>query len=221
MKGREFKNIIYSQLAKISKALSDPNRVEIIDLVCQGPRNVEAISKEIDLPFAATSHHLQVLKEARLVKDTKRGRFVYYQVNRSARELFYCLSNIGEDHFSEIQVAMDDFFSKDNKLEKINFNELLGKIKSGRAWLIDVRPEEEYDAGHFPGAVSFPVQEINSRINELPGDVEIIAYCRGRYCVLSHNAISLLKRKKIRADILPEGVNDWLIEGRKLSIIKN
>ena len=216
MKGREFKNIIYSQLAKISKALADPHRIEIIDLLCQGQKNVESISKDIGLPFAATSHHLQVLRESGLVLDIKKGRFVFYQALQSAREIFYCLGSIGKKHYAQIQMAMEQFFSGLDKIEKIKFPELINKIKSGKTILIDVRPPDEFQAGHFPGAISFPLKELNSRIGELPKDTEIIAYCRGKYCVMSHSAVLILNRKKIKASILLDGVNDWLMEGRFL-----
>jgi DNA-binding transcriptional ArsR family regulator len=216
MKAREFKNIIYTEMAKITKALSDPKRLEIIDLLCQGAKNVETIAREIDLPFASASHHLQTLKEARLIKDTKKGRFIFYQANKSAEELYYNLSNVGKKYFSEIQCALNDFFAKDNRLEGVSFDDLLKKVKSGSIMVIDVRPLEEYNTAHFPGSISLPVKELETRIKELPRNIDVVAYCRGKYCVLSHSAIILLKRKGITASILTAGVNDWKNEGRRL-----
>ena len=215
MNTRIFKEIIYKELTELSKAIADPKRLELIDLLCQSEKNVEHLSRELNMSLASTSHHLQILKKSKLVTNHKKGRFVFYKASSMGMKLWKSLSEIGEQNISEIKLAISSFFTSD-EYRIVNFKELRGKVKRGEILLLDVRPREEYMAGHFPGALSLPVKELEEKINSLPIDQDIIAYCRGPNCVLSQKAVEILQKNGITACRLPQGVVEWQLEGNKL-----
>ena len=217
MNSRIFKNIIYNELTEIVKAMSDPKRLELIDLLCQSEKNVEHLSRELIMSLASTSHHLQILKKAKLVSDHKVSRFVFYKATPMGMELWRSLSSIGEQNISEIKLAISSFFTSE-EYSMVSFKELRGKVKKGEILLLDVRPREEYMAGHFPGAISLPIKELEEKINSLPQDKDVVAYCRGPNCVLSQGAVEILRKNGIVAYRLPQGVVEWQLEGNKLEI---
>ncbi|TGJ98939.1 ArsR family transcriptional regulator [Leptospira langatensis] len=197
--GREFKNFIYTVLAKYGKAISDPKRVEILDLLVQAEKNVEILSKEIGMSVAATSHHLQILKECKLVRDRREGRNIFYQIESAGISVFDTISSAGKQFNAEIQVEMDSFFDPEQKLDELEYKDFIKRVLSKELILIDVRPEYEYNAGHVPGSISIPLKELRSQISKLPKRKKILAYCRGKYCVLSEEAVKLLRSEGFQA----------------------
>lgn len=209
LSSREFKNIVYQELAKVGKALSDPKRMEILDLLGQSDKNVETIARQIGSDKAVVSHHLQALKAAKLVSATRYGRFVYYKATEYAAEIWHLLSSIGEEVSSEISCAVQSFFDNHSHIKELDYDELINQASSGEIIVLDVRPKDEYEAGHLPGARSCPLDELEQNIAKLPQDKKIIAYCRGPYCVLSQNAVNILKEHNIEAYRIPDGVHEW------------
>jgi len=207
---RRFKDAIYEQFARISKAAASPIRLELLDLLAQGPRTVESLARETGQAVANTSQHLQVLREARLVQAKKRGLHVTYflpddQVTRFYRELRL----LAESRAAEIARVTQAFLDSRGQFEPVDQQALLARVARGEARVIDVRPAEEFRAGHIPGAISFPLAELERRLKELPRRTEIVAYCRGPYCVLAVEAIARLRARGYRAVRLEAGIPDW------------
>jgi rhodanese-related sulfurtransferase len=212
--GRKFKDDIYEQLGRIGKALASPRRLELLDLLCQGPRTVEALAHEAGQSLANASQHLQVLRGARLVETEKHGLYVTYRLadDRACR-LFRELRTLAESRLLEIHEITREFLEQRGELEPVDRDELVARVRSGEVTLLDVRPTEEYEAGHLPGAVSVPLDELESRIADLPDDREVVAYCRGPYCVLAVQAVEALRAKGFDATRMEEGVPDWRARG--------
>jgi len=215
MIARKFRDLVYRELTEIGKAIADPRRLELIDLLCQSEKNVELLSEEIGMSLASTSHHLQILKKSKLTVDRKEGRFVLYRASSMGMELWKALAEVGERNLSEIKMAVLSFFCSE-QYGTVDFRELRRKVKRDEILLLDVRPKKEYISGHFPGAISIPLKELEERINSLPRDRQIVAYCRGRYCVLSESAVEILRKHGREAYRLPQGVVDWRLEGARL-----
>lgn len=210
MKTREFKKKLYKQLAVVTKALSNPTRLEILDLIAQGSVPVEYIAEHIDQPIANTSQHLQVLKKSGLVETEKKGKYNYYQLaGKQVFDVWNSLRNVGFSKNSEISNLLDDYRNKKNGLEMISRDELLKRIEGEEILLIDVRPKEEYDLGHIKDAVSLPKIDLENRIGELPKEKEIVAYCRGPLCLMADEAVRILKKEGFQAVRLKEGFPEW------------
>jgi rhodanese-related sulfurtransferase/DNA-binding transcriptional ArsR family regulator len=215
--GRRFKDAIYEQFARISKALASPHRIELVDLLAQGPRTVEALAQLCDMSLANTSQHLQVLRSAGLVEATKQGLFVTYRLaDRTVADLFLGLRAVAEARLAEVDRIKRDFLAERAQIEAVDERALRHRIREGDVTLIDVRPREEYEAGHIPGAVSMPLPELVKELATLPKKEEIVAYCRGPYCVLAVEAVRLLRKKGFRAVRLEDGVLDWTAHGFRL-----
>ncbi len=207
---REFKNSIYSQLARIGKSLSNPRRLEILDYLMEGEKTVESIANEIGISVASASQHLQVLFDSKLVSFDKDGLYSYYHLtDESISNLLLSLQLVGENIILEIKAIIDEVYSKNEKIEHITTEELFSKMKEENTTIIDVRPKSEYDKCHIPGATSIPLEELEESIQKLPDNHEIVAYCRGRYCLLSVKAVEILKSKGYDAVRLEESVNYW------------
>ncbi len=216
---RGFKDAIYEQLAHIGKAVSSPRRLELIDLLSQGPHTVEALAGESGQTLANTSQHLQILRSARLVEAEKEGNFVTYSLaDDEVCQFFQSLRSIAESHLAEIERTTREFFGNRDEMEQVEAVDLLERVRSGEATVIDVRPPDEYNAGHIAGAISLPLSELEQRFKELPRDREIVAYCRGRYCVLAVEAVELLLAHGFRASRLSDGVHDWKARGLKIAV---
>lgn len=214
MDKREFKDKAYNELAKVTKALGNPRRLEIIDLLAQGPYSVENIAEQTGLSVANASQHLQVLKRARLVEISRRGNFIYYHLtNEKVFNAWRALRELGLDQNAEAKNLVYDFYHSGNQLEPVTLEELLEKISGQDVVVLDVRPGEEYQRGHIKEAISIPVEEIASRMDELPKEAEIIAYCRGPLCVYADEAVKLLMEKGFKAKRLKEGFPDWKAVG--------
>lgn len=214
MTGREFKNLTFEHFAKIANAFSSPKRLEIIDLLSQGEKDVDTLAKETNMNFANASRHLQLLKSANIVKSRKEGIRVIYSV--STDEVIICwknIQNLAEKTVAELRDIAKSFLDQRSALEPISASELLSKIHDEDIVVIDVRPKEEFLNGHIPGAVSIPLSELNDKIKDLPAGKEIVAYCRGKYCVLAAEASKLLSSKGFKTTILKDDVNSWRFAG--------
>jgi rhodanese-related sulfurtransferase len=211
---RRFKDAMYEQLARLGKAVSAPKRLELLDLLCQGPRTVEALAEQTATSVANASQHLQVLRAARLVDAEKKGLFVEYRLAGDDIGRFYvAMRALGEARLAEIDQVANAYFGQRGALEAVEGDELLRRVRAGEVTVLDVRPAEEYRAGHIPGALSMPVGELKSRIKQLPKSREIVAYCRGPYCVMAVEAVELLRKKGFKAHRLEQGVADWRARG--------
>jgi rhodanese-related sulfurtransferase len=216
---RKFKDAIYEQVARVGKALASGPRLEILDLLCQGPRTVEALSKQIGQSMANTSAHLKALRGARLVETDKQGVFVSYRLaNEQVGGLYRHLRLLAESRLLEIEEVTRQFMTDRGAMEPVDRELLIERVKSGAVMVLDVRPAEEYAAGHIPGAVSLPLEELEQRLAELPRDREIVAYCRGPYCVMALDAVDQLRARGLRAVRLEEGVPDWRARGLPVEV---
>jgi rhodanese-related sulfurtransferase len=211
---RQYKDATYAQFARIGKAVSHPKRLEILDLLCQGPRTVEALAREAGMPTASASQHLKVLREARLLDAERKGLFVTYRLADAAVCAFFrALRSLAESHLAEVEQTTRRFLAGREGMEPVEARELLRRVREGGVTVLDVRPAEEYRAGHIAGAISVPLRELKARMREVPRGREIVAYCRGPYCVLAVQAVAMLRKAGLRAHRLREGYPDWRAAG--------
>jgi rhodanese-related sulfurtransferase len=214
---RRFKDGIYELLARLGKAMSAPKRLELLDLLCQGPRTVEQLAEQAAISIANASQHLQVLRAARLVDADKRGLYVQYRLaDAEVSQFFHCFRGLAHARLAEVEQFRHAYLERRGALEAVDAEELLRRAKNGEVTVIDVRPESEYRAGHLPGALSIPVAELRARLEELPKRREIVAYCRGPYCVMAIEAVELLRKKGFKAQRLDEGVIEWRARGFRI-----
>jgi rhodanese-related sulfurtransferase/DNA-binding transcriptional ArsR family regulator len=208
------KTAVYDQIARIGQAAASPNRLELLDLLSQGPRTVEALAQETRQSAATTSHHLQVLRRARLVEAEKAGLYVTYRLaDPHVGEFFLELRRLAESRLAEIQHVTRQYLDQRGELEPVDNDELVRRVRAGEATLIDVRPREEYLVAHLPGALSIPLADLGKRLGELRKRRDVVAYCRGPYCVMALDAVDLLRRKGFRAQRLEHGVVEWRARG--------
>jgi rhodanese-related sulfurtransferase len=216
---RAFKDGLYAEFAALGKALANPHRLEMLDLLAQGERSVEELSREAALSLANASAHLQVLRRARLVEAEKRGlRVVYRLAAPEVFELWRTLRDVGSVRLAEIDRLVENYFSDREELEAVDKEGLLRLMAEGAVIVIDVRPEIEYAQGHISSARSVPVENLRRRLAELPRDVEVVAYCRGPYCVYSDQAVRLLHQHGFRARRLREGFPEWRAAGYPVEV---
>lgn len=214
MGNRHLKDRIYEQFSKISKAIASPHRLEIIELLAQGEKTVEGLAKALSIPIANASHHLQALRGAELVQVRKSGTFVYYRLSDpEVFELVRAIRTIAERHLAEMDRIVRTYFHSPDELEPIGREELAERARRGEVVVLDVRPSEEYRSGHIPGALSLPVDELERRLAEIPTDKEIIAYCRGPYCVMALHAVEKLRDHGRSARRLIDGFPEWRAAG--------
>jgi rhodanese-related sulfurtransferase/DNA-binding transcriptional ArsR family regulator len=208
------KNLLYEQFARIGKALDSPRRVELLELLDQGERSVETLSRLTGMGLTNTSAHLQVLRQSRLVETRKDGTKVWYRLaDEQVARFLGEFRELARARLTEIQHAMRTYFTADDDPVPVTRAELMHRVQNGDAIVVDVRPAEEYAAGHIPGALSVPFDELEHRIDSLPADIEIIAYCRGPYCVLAPQAVRLLRAHGVRARRLEDGFPEWRLAG--------
>jgi rhodanese-related sulfurtransferase len=211
---RLFKDAIYEQFARIGKAVSSPKRLELLDLICQSEKTVEVLAREAGIGVANASQHLQVLRAARLIEATKDGLFVRYRLaDQAVCEFFRSMRVLAEGQLAEVEMISRRFLEGKEGMEPVNRDNLLDRIRDGAVTVLDVRPAQEYLTGHIPGAISVELKELERRLSEFPHDQEIVAYCRGPYCVLSVHAVEILRSHGFNAVRLEDGVQDWRSRG--------
>ena len=214
LSNRQYKDAIYDQLARLGKAVASATRLELLDLLCQGPRTVESLAQQASQSVANTSRNLRLLHAARLVETERQGTYVTYRLaGEEVCHLFQTLRRLAKLRLAEIEVITRNFLESREVLEPIDSEELIRRAHDGEAVILDVRPREEYDAGHIAGALSAPISELKNFLAELPRDRQIVAYCRGPYCVMSIDAVRLLSEEGFDAVRLEDGVPDWRARG--------
>jgi rhodanese-related sulfurtransferase/DNA-binding transcriptional ArsR family regulator len=219
MVNRELRSHLYEQFSRMGKAISSPRRLELLEILAQGERTVDALARETALSVANASHHLLALKDAGLVEADKRGLHVYYRlVDHEVFDLVRLLRVLSERHLAAVDRIVRNHFVTRDSLEPVSREELLERAQTGTVLVLDVRPAEEFRSGHVPGAVSIPLAELQRRIGELPADVEIVAYCRGPYCLLAFEAVDVLRRRGLSARRLRDGFPEWRAAGLRVEI---
>ncbi len=211
---RIFKNQLYEQFARLGKALSNGHRLELLDVLAQGEHSVETLAHETGQSIANASQHLQVLRAARLVETRRAGVSIYYRLaDEQVFRLWQAMREVGTLHLAEIDRLVQTYMQDRSLLQPISAAEVHTRLAEGEITLLDVRPAEEYTAGHLPDARSIPLAELEARLGELPHTQEIIAYCRGPYCVFADEAVALLHTHGFQARRLAEGLPDWRVLG--------
>lgn len=218
MTNRATKDLLYEQVARIGKAVSSPKRLELLEILAQGEKTVEVLAAEASIDVKLASAHLKVLKEARLVEAQRDGRYIAYRLSgEDVSALWVNLRTVAEEHLVELKVAMDQIFAAPEKLDTETRRSLMDKARRGEVVVIDVRPEAEYAHGHLPFARSLPLSELQQRLAELPADRDIVAYCRGPFCMMSAEAVALLQKHGFRAQKIADGTAEWQASGLPLA----
>ena len=216
---RVFKNQLYEQFARLGKALASPHRLELLDVLAQCERTVEAMAQETGMSVANASQHLQVLRAAHLVEVRREGVSMYYRLaDESVFKMWQAVRTVGEAQLAEIDRVVQTFLQDRTRLQPMGAHELLRHLSDDQIVLLDVRPAEEYEASHLPQARSIPVTELEARLAELPADREIVAYCRGPYCVFADEAVALLRARGYSARRLEQGVPEWRALGLPVEV---
>ncbi len=208
------KQAVYEQLARIGKALSTPARLEILELLAQAERSVDGLARLSGLTVANTSQHLQLLRQVGLVTSRREGQFIFYRLaGDEVVTLIGSLGRVGETYIAEVGKLIQNFFTTQDEIEAVPAKELLKQARKGLVTVIDLRPVEEYAAGHVPGAINIPLPELQKRLRDLPKGKEIIAYCRGPYCLMSFTAVKMLRGRGHKARRLEAGLPEWRSAG--------
>lgn len=215
------KQAIFAGLAEVAQALGHAHRLELLEHVAQGMRSVEELSARANLSFANTSRHLQILRRARLVDTERRGKNVLYRLAGDAEvvELVRALGRVGERNVAEVSRVMTDYFHARDALEAVSRKELISRLRDGLVTVLDVRPEDEFALGHLPGAINIPLSELKDRLDELSAEREVIAYCRGPYCVLSFEAVAALRARGYLVRRLEDGYPEWKAAGLPIEAV--
>jgi rhodanese-related sulfurtransferase len=204
------KREVFQQLARIGTALSSPPRLEFLELVAQGERSVDQLATLTGVSVANTSQHLQKLRQAGLITGRKEGQYVYYRLaGDEVVGLLSALGAVGQTYLAEVERIVRLYFASKDELEPVPAKELLDRAKKGLVTVLDVRPPEEFAAGHLPDAVNIPIYELEKRLSELPKRKEVVAYCRGPYCLMSYDAVQVLRKKGLKARRLEAGLPEW------------
>ena len=208
------KDLLYQQVARLGKALASPKRLELIELLCQGEKTVEALAAQAEVSVKLTSAHLKELRVARLVSTRKDGKYVVYRLaSTSVADLWVTLRSEAEERLVELQVALASLVAHGDTLAGVDRKSILRRAASGEVLVLDVRPVDEYAVGHLPHARSLPVGELKKRLAELPKDTPVVAYCRGPFCLMAKDAVDLLRKKGYRAFHLTDGIAEWRSRG--------
>lgn len=222
MNKRQYKDTVYSELARITKSMANPHRMEIIELLGQGEFSVEQVAEQTNLTIANASQHLQVLKQAQLVAVNRQGNFIFYRLsNDNVFKAWKALRELGVERIEAVEKVVKEFRKSKFDFQSVTIDELIEKIDSGKVTVLDVRPESEYKQGHIASAISIPIGELSKRLKELPKRTEIIAYCRGPFCVYADEAVSILLKAGYKANRLNEGFPDWKLENLPIEVSIN
>ncbi|WP_348710825.1 ArsR/SmtB family transcription factor [Bacillus subtilis] len=208
--GKDYKDELYKQLSRIGKCLSSDKRLEILNLLSQGSKTVEKLVQDTGMNVANVSRHLQVLNDSKLVKFTKKGKYVIYSLaDPSITDFLFSLWRIGENQLSDITRIKEDFLGPLEGVYTLTMDEVYEKLNKDDVTLIDLRPTEEFEAGHIEGAVSVPIEELDVYLHELPRDKEVIAYCRGEFCAFSAIAAQKMKEQGFKAYRMAQSLYEW------------
>ena len=211
---REMKNLLYEQVSRVSKALASPKRLELIELLCQCEKSVEALARETGMSVKLASAHLRALRAGRLVETRKDGKYVLYRLaDPSVADLWVLLRSVAEERLVDLQMALRSLLEARAALVGVDRKAILRQAQHGEVIVIDVRPEEEFAAGHLPYARSLPLAELKKRLKQLPKDKPVVAYCRGPFCLMAQDAVALLQKQGFRAQHLEDGVAEWRARG--------
>ncbi len=208
------KSLLFSQFARVSQALASGNRLELLEFLAQGERSVDALARLSGLSVANTSRHLQVLRQAGLVQARKEGQFVYYSVSGGGViKLLAALQEVAQHNVAEVTRLVHEYLDAKDSFEPVSVADLVGRMHEGLVTLVDVRPPEEYAAGHLPGAINLPLSKLDEHLARLPQNREVVAYCRGPFCVLSFEAVAELRKRGLKARRLETGFPEWKVAG--------
>ena len=209
-----FKHDLFNQFSRIAKAMSSGNRLELLEFLAQGERSVEALAQVSGLTVANTSQHLQQLRQSGLVESHKEGLKVFYRLSGDdVQFLLGALRDVAERHLADVDRLVDTFLTSKDALEPIPAAELLKRAKKGQVTVLDVRPPEEFEAGHLPNAINIPLGSLEEHLSDLDHKKEVIAYCRGPHCVLAFDAVAKLRKNGFTAHRLDGGLPEWRLEG--------
>ena len=208
------KSLLFAEFARVSKALGSGNRLELLEFLAQGERSVDALAKLSGLSVANTSRHLQVLRQAGLVSARKEGLFVHYSVSgEGVVKLLAALQEVAQHNVAEVTKLVNTYLTSKDSLEPVSVQDLADRMRNGLVTVVDVRPPEEYAAGHLLGAINMPLVDLEKTLTGLPPGREIIAYCRGPFCLLSFEAVARLRNKGLKARRLETGFPEWKVAG--------
>lgn len=211
---RNPKQALYEQFATVAKALGNPQRLEMIEHLAQGPRSVDALATKLVLPIANVSQHLQAMRRAGLVTSERDGKFINYRLtDASVLAAFAAIRVVAECHSAEVDRVIKGWFDRHDDMEPVTRDELASRMKNGLVTVIDVRPADEFALGHLPGAINVPLTELDGRLPSLRTDREIVAYCRGPWCVMSFEAVAELRKRGFTARRLKDGLPEWKAAG--------
>lgn len=214
MKQNTFKSDLFTQFARVGKALSNANRLELLEFLAQGSRSVESLAKVSKLSIANTSQHLQLLRQTGLVTSRKEGLKVFYSLNGDdVIGMLAALRNVAERHLSEVDKLVNTYLTSKDSLKPIAATELIKMADENLVTILDVRPTEEYDAGHLPGAINIPIDELHQHLKDFQSGQEVVAYCRGPHCILAFDAVAQLREEGLQARRLENGFPEWKVAG--------
>ncbi|MES9950376.1 MAG: ArsR/SmtB family transcription factor [Candidatus Thiodiazotropha sp.] len=214
MSSTHFKHDLFNEFSRVAKAMSNGYRLELLEFLAQGERSVDALAQVSGLTVANTSQHLQQLRQAGLVTNRKEGHKVFYRLSgMDVSSLLASLREVAERRLAEVDRLVDDYLKVKDSLEPIPASELLERVKQGLVTVLDVRPSEEYESGHLPGAINIPLHELETHLDKLDPEREVVAYCRGPHCVLAFDAVAKLRQKGLTAHRLEGGLPEWMLEG--------
>jgi rhodanese-related sulfurtransferase/DNA-binding transcriptional ArsR family regulator len=209
------KGELFDQFARIGKALASGRRIEMLDILANGERTVEALAQQVHLTIANTSQHLQILRDAGLVSSRREGTFIRYGLaTQQVYELWGSLRSLGANRLADVERLLEAYIGSRNGLEPVSRKELYKRMRSGdQLVVLDVRPKDEFDAGHLPGAISIPLAELPRRLRQVPKNQDVVAYCRGPYCAFAPEAVRVLNKRGYRARRLEDGFPEWSAAG--------
>jgi rhodanese-related sulfurtransferase len=208
------KRALFAGIAEVAKAAGHGHRLEILELLAQGERSVEALAERVGLPIANVSQHVRLMRRTGLLASRRDGKRVFYRLSDpSVLDLTAALQRVAERNFAEVRDVIGGYFHKRDALEPVSRKELAQRLKDGLVTVLDVRPQDEYDAGHLPKAINIPLRELARRLRDLPKNREIVAYCRGPYCVLAFEAVAMLRDRGFRVRRLQDGYPEWSAAG--------
>lgn len=210
----QMKDTLYEQVARLTKALASPKRLELLELLCQGEKPVESLARQAEISVKLASAHLRELRLARLVDTRKDGKYVVYRLaSTGVADLWVALREQAEERLVELQVALASVMAHPGELEGVDRQSILKRATAGEVLILDVRPRDEFEAGHLPHAYSLPISDLKKRLGEIPQDVPVVAYCRGPFCFMAKDAVKLLRSRGYQAMHLTDGVAEWRAHG--------